>query len=426
MNLAIAIGFALLLGVLTLASYVDRVYTEIGRFLSREFQDNIDTFEQSVEPKLGVSRERAALSMAVLTQLTMAAIALLVGFAVFRDRVWAVQEILQASLSLIIVIIVFNRFLPLVFFSRTKGQWLVRWTVLLRFLIYAMLPITLSLGFLQSVAALTKEHSEEQPETQAEAVDALIEAGQEEGILDESNRDLIQSVVEFGEKTVRDAMKPRPEIVAVPTNTTVEQFIDLLRTKPFSRVPVFDGTIHNIVGIVHAQDVLQVSDTEAHARTVDSLMRKDVYFVPESKQGSDLLREMQKHNIRMAIVVDEYGGVAGLVTIEDLVEEIVGEIGDEHEKAQVSRESEYSYVVPGNMDVDRLDELFGMRPEGRESATVAGLVSELAGRIPQKGEVIEEHGLRFEVLESTKRKVQRVRISVPEPNLTEQKQMKLI
>jgi len=426
MNLAIAIGFLLLLELLTLASYVDRVYTEIGRFLSREFQENIDTFEQSVEPKLGVSRERAALSMAVLTQLTTAAIALLVGFAVFRDRAWSVQEILQATLSLIMVVIVFNRFLPLVLFSRTKGQWLVRWTFLLRILIYAVLPVTLVLGFLQSVAALTKEHSEEQPETQAEAVDALIEAGQEEGILDESNRDLIQSVVEFGEKTVRDAMKPRPEIVAVPTNTTVEQFIELLRTKPFSRVPVFEGTIHNIVGIVHAQDVLQVPDTEAHIRTVDSLMRKDVYFVPESKLGSDLLREMQKNNIRMAIVVDEYGGVAGLVTIEDLVEEIVGEIGDEHEKAEVLRESDHSYVVPGNMDVDRLDELFGMRPGGRESATIAGLVSELAGRIPQKGEVIEDDGLRFEVLESTKRKVQRVRISVTKPKLTQQKQMKLI
>jgi putative hemolysin len=426
MNLVIAIGFLLLLGLLTLASYVDRVYTEIGRFLSREFQDNIDTFEQSVEPKLGVSRERAALSMAVLTQLSTAAIALLVGFVVFRDRAWSLQEILQATLSLILVVIVFNRFLPLVFFSRTKGQWLVRWTFLLRILIYAGLPVTLVLGFLQSVAALTKEHSEEQPETQAEAVDALIEAGQEEGILDESNRDLIQSVVEFGEKTVRDAMKPRPEIIAVPTNTTVEQFIDLLRTKPFSRVPVFEGTIHDIVGIVHAQDVLQVPDTEAHIRTVDSLMRRDVYFIPESKLGSDLLREMQKNNIRMAIVVDEYGGVAGLVTIEDLVEEIVGEIGDEHEKAQVLRESEHSYVVPGNMDVDRLDELFGMRPEGRESATIAGLVSELAGRIPQKGEVVEDNGLRFEVLESTKRKVQRVRISVMEPKIAEQKQMKLI
>jgi len=277
------------------------------------------------------------------------------------------------------------------------------------------------LGFLQSVTALTREHAEEAPDTQAEAVDALLEAGQEEGILDESNRNLIQSVVEFSEKTVREAMKPRPEIVAVPANTTVEQFIELLRTKPFSRVPVFEGTIHNIVGIVFAQDVLQVPDTEAQTRTVDTLMRKDVYFVPESKLGSDLLREMQKNNIRMAIVVDEYGGVAGLVTIEDLVEEIVGEIRDEHEKTEVVRENDQSYIVPGNMDVDRLAELFGIRPETKESATVAGLVSELAGRIPQKGEVVEEDGLRFEVLDSTERRVQRVRISLGRP-----RQMKLI
>ncbi len=107
-------------------------------------------------------------------------------------------------------------------------------------------------------------------------------------------------------------------------------------------------------------------------------MRRDVYFVPESKLGSDLLREMQKNNIRMAIVVDEYGGVAGLVTIEDLVEEIVGEIRDEHEKPEIVRENDQSYIVSGGMDVDRLAELFGTKPEGRESATVAGLVSELA------------------------------------------------
>jgi putative hemolysin len=421
MNFVLAVVFLMLLALLTLVSYVDRLYTEVGKFLSREFQDNIDAFEHDVEPRLHVSRTRAALSMATLTQMTMAAIAMLVGFTVFRDRAWSVYEILQATLSLIVIVIVFDQFLPFVFFSRTKGQWLVPWTPLLRILIYLVLPVTLVLGFLQSVAALTKEHSDEQPETQAEAVDALIEAGQEEGILDESNRDLIQSAVEFGEKTVREAMKPRPEIVAVPTNTTVEQFIELLRMKPFSRVPVFEGTIHNIKGIVYAQDVLQVPDTEAHTRTVDTLMRKDVYFVPESKLGSELLREMQKNNIRMAIVVDEYGGVAGLVTIEDLVEEIVGEIDDEHEKAEVVRESDQSYIVPGNMDVDRLNELLGTRPEGKESATVAGLVSEMAGRIPQKGEVIEEDGLRFEVLESTQRRVQRVRISVAQP-----KQMRLI
>jgi CBS domain containing-hemolysin-like protein len=421
MTLGVAIALIALLFLLTLTSYVDRVYSEIGKFLSRDFQANIDVFEKEVEPRLGAARNRAALSMAVLAQLITAAISLLIGFALFRDGAWSLQEILQAILSIILIVIVCNRFLPFVFFSRTAGRWLARWTFLLRALIYIALPVTLILGFLKSVAALTKEHADDHPESQTDAVDALIEAGQEEGILNEGNRDLIQSVVEFSEKTVREAMKPRPEIVAVPIETTVEQFIELLRTKPFSRVPVFEGSIHNIKGIVYAQDVLQVPDTEARMRRVDSVMRKDVYFVPESKLGKDLLREMQNNNIRMAIVVDEYGGVAGLVTIEDLVEEIVGEIRDEHEKAEVVRESNTSFVVRGNMDVDRLDELFGIRPEGKESSTVAGLVSELAGRIPHRGEVVEEDGLRFEVLESTERRVERVRITLAQPS-----QMKLI
>ena len=418
---AVGVALVLLIGLLTLVSYVDRLYTEIGRFLSREFQDNIDSFEQKIEPRLKASRPRASLSMAILVQLTMAAIAMAIGFTVFSDKAWSVQEILQATLSLVLIIVVFNRFLPFVLFSRTKGDWLVRWILVLRILIYTVLPVTLILGFLQSVAALTKRASEEKAESPAEAVDALIEAGQEEGIIQASDRDLIQSVVEFSGKTVREAMKPRPEMVAVPVHTTVEQFIELLRTKPFSRVPVYRDSIHNVVGIVYAQDVLQVPDTDARTRTVESLMRKDVYFVPESKLGSDLLREMRKNNIRIAIVVDEYGGVAGLVTIEDLVEEIVGEIRDEHEKSQVVKESEHSYIVPGNMDVDHLDELFGIRLEGKQATTVAGLVTELAGRIPQKGEVIEEDGLRFEVLESTDRRVERVRINAVEP-----RQMKLI
>jgi len=421
MNYAITVTLLVLLALLTLSSYVERVYAEIGKFLSREFQDNIDAFEQQVEPKLKVSRSRASLSMSVLTPLLMAAIAMIVGFGVFRAGEWEVEEILESALGLILIVIVFNRFLPFVFFSRTKGEWLTRWVLLLRVLIYLVLPVTLILGFLQSVTALTREHSDQPPETQAEAVDALIEAGREEGILDESNRDLIQSVVQFSDKTVREAMKPRPEMVAVAADTSVERFIELLRVKPFSRVPVFEGSIDNIVGTVFAQDVLQVRDSEAHSRTVDSLMRKDVYFVPETKLGSDLLREMQKNKVRMAIVIDEYGGVAGLVTIEDLVEEIIGEISDEHEPAQVVRENDTSYVVPGNMDVDRLEELLGVRPDRKGAATVAGLVSELAGRIPKKGEVIEEDGLRLEVLQASDRRVERVRVSVAHPE-----QMKLI
>ena len=421
MNVAVAISLLLLVGLLTLVSYVDRVYQEAGRFLSRDFQDNIDAFEQKVEPRLRVSRARASLSMAVIAQLATAAIAFLVGFVVFSDQEWNIYEVLQAAFSLILIVIVFNRFLPFVFFSRTKGDWLVRWTLVLKLLIYLVLPVTIVLGFVRSVASLTRQSTTEQPESPAEAVDALIEAGQEEGIIQEGDRDLIQSVVEFSGKTVRDAMRPRPAMFAVPVNTTVERFIEMLRAKHYSRVPVYEGSIHNIKGIVYAQDVLQVSDSEAHTRTLDTLMRRDVYFVPESKLGSDLLREMQKQNIRMAIVVDEYGGVAGLVTIEDLVEEIVGEIRDERDKPEIVREGERSFIVSGGMDVDRLDELFGTKPDAKESATIAGLVSELAGRIPRKGEVVEEDGLRFEVVESTDRKIERVRVTAVQPQ-----QLKLI
>ena len=164
MNYAIAVALLLLLGLFTLVSYVDRVYDEIGKFLSREFQNNIESFEQLVEPKLGVGRNRAALSMAVLTQLIMAGIAMLVAFAVFRDQGWHVYEVLQATLSLILIVIVFHRYLPFLFFSRTQGQWLTRWVLLLRILIYLVLPVTLVLGFLQSVTALTREHSDETPE----------------------------------------------------------------------------------------------------------------------------------------------------------------------------------------------------------------------------------------------------------------------
>lgn len=421
MTFALAFALFLLIALLTLVSYVDRVYQEAGKFLSRDFQDNIDTFEHGIEPKLGVSRSRASLSMAVLTQCTTAAIALLVGYFLFSDPYWNIYSILQATIALLLIVVLCNRFLPYVFFSRTKGGWLIRWTPLLKILIYVVMPLTIVLGFLQSVASLTDNNTTGQPETPSEAVDALIEAGQEEGIIQEGDRDLIQSVVEFSGKTVREAMKPRPAMFAVPVDTTVERFIEMLRPKHYSRVPVYEGNVHSIKGIVYAQDVLQVPDSEARARTLDTIMRRDVYFVPESKLGSDLLREMQKQNIRMAIVVDEYGGVAGLVTIEDLVEEIVGEIRDDRDKPEIVRESERSFVVSGGMDLDRLTELFGAKPEGKDSATIAGLVSELAGRIPHKGEIVEEDGLRFEVLESTDRKIERVRVTAVQPQ-----QMKLI
>ena len=246
--------------------------------------------------------------------------------------------------------------------------------------------MTLAIGFCQSVASLTREHSQPEPEHPSEAVDALIEAGQEEGILEEGDRDLIQSVVEFGDKTVREVIKPRPEIVAVSADTNIEQFTEMLRTRPYSRIPVYEGSVDHIIGIVHAHDVLQVADTDARFRTVRSLMKTDVRFVPESKRVSDLLREMQRENLRLEIVIDEYGAVAGVVTIEDMVEEIVGEIPDEHGIESRSGEgAEWLMGRSRQYGRDRLDNLLGFRPEDREATTVAGLVTEIAGRIPRLG-----------------------------------------
>jgi CBS domain containing-hemolysin-like protein len=413
MNLPLVVLLLVLLALLALVSYVDRLYHEMGKFLSREFQENIEAYEQRVEPRLGFTRGRASLSMAVLTQICMASIGVLIGYLLFKDSTWVGLDLLQAAVSLIFIIVIFNRLLPHIFFVRTKGEWLAKFVPVLRILIYLAVPVTMILGFALSVATLSKEHAEKEPEHPSEAVDALIEAGQEEGILEESDRDLIQSVVEFGDKTVREVMTPRPEIVAVPVTMTIAEFTEMLNKTPYSRIPVYEGDIDHIKGIMYTKDVLQVPDTEAGKTTVGDLMKTDVYFVPETKLGSELLREMQQDNIRLAIVADEYGGVAGLVTIEDLVEEIVGEIRDEHEKSDIVKESATSYIFNGNTDLDLLEKLLGgLRPDEKEATTIGGLVSELAGRIPAAGEVFEDNGLRYEVVDSTERRVERVRVSL--------------
>jgi putative hemolysin len=411
--MAFIVAFLVLLGLLVISAYASRLYSESGKFLSREFQENIELFEHQIEPRLGFTHHRAALSFALLEQLLTAAICFLLAYSVFAQPGWTAEDAAQAVFLAVIVVLVFDRFLPYLLFSRTRGGWLVRFTLFLRLLIWSVFPLTMVLGFLQSIISLTRpENADEEPEHPSEAVDALIEAGQDEGILEESDRELIHSVVEFGDKTVRDVMTPRPAIVAVAADTTVEQLTHLLSLHPYSRVPVYRGDLDHIVGIVSARDLLQVADTEAARQVASSLMKTEVYFLPETKRASELLNEMQRANRRMAIVIDEYGGVAGLVTVEDLIEEIVGELSNEGElRNEAIRESDNSYVVLGTLEADRLEELFGLRlSDDWHATTVGGLVTEIAGRIPLPGEVVQEGDLRFEVLESTARRIEKIRV----------------
>ncbi len=418
MSWAAGILIVLLLVVLTLASYVERLYSEMGKFLAREFQENIDAWEQQVEPRLRLKRDHVRLSAAILAQISLACLTLLFAMLLFdrgpNDKPTP-AEVAQVVLGVVLVILLFNQLLPFMFFTRTRGVWIVRLRGPLRLMFYLVMPVTLFLGFLLSVAALAESSPRKEEETPGEAVEALIEAGEEEGIVEESNRDLVRSAVEFGGKVVREVMTPRPEMFAVAGTLTIEEFLQMIESRPYSRVPVYDGTLDHITGIVFAHDLLRIRDEDARTQKVASIQRPAT-FVPETKNVSELLREMQHEKQHMRIVIDEYGGTAGLVTIEDLLEEIVGNITDEHEdeSERVLHEADGSWIVPGNLEIERLDDLLGGEaeiPEDSEATTVAGLVSEAAGRIPQSGEVIERYGARFEILASTDRRIERLHVS---------------
>jgi CBS domain containing-hemolysin-like protein len=418
--LAIA-SFLLLALIETLAAYISRIYSEFGKILTREVQENLDAWEELVEPRLGLSREHAYLSATVLQQLVLGLIALEFGTVLFNRAprlVWPTYaEIAQAILGLVLVVVFCNQILPSLLFNRTRGRWAGRLVWPIRLLLWLMAPLTVFVRFFFSVISLAEEPVTPEEETAVD-VEALLEAGEEEGILEESDIDLVRSAVEFGDKLIREVMTPRPEVFAVPGSMTLEGFLEALREHNFSRVPVYAGSLDNVTGIAFAHDLLQIADDEARTRTVASIQREAV-FVPETKRSYELLREMQREKQHMRIVIDEYGGVSGLVTIEDLLEQIVGEIEDEHEEdAEPQREPGGVWVVPGSFPVDQLPGLFGEAAnlgEVYEATTLGGLVSEIEGRIPLTGEVVslEPVGLRMEVIASTDRRVERLRVFPP-------------
>ena len=445
----------LLLILLALAAYVDRVYGEMGKFLARQYQDNIDAWEERIEPRMHLGRESLAQSASVLRQLSLAAIALIFGMRVgpvvifHGGALWT--ELLTTLFELVLLILIFDRLIPQLLFTRTRGLWVLRIRFVLQALFYLILPITLLLGLLLSIASLAEPEDTAEEDHPSEAMDALLEAGEEEGILEESDRELLRSVVEFGDKVVREVMTPRPEIFAVPFSLTLKQFTEEIQENVFSRVPVYRDSLDHITGIAFAHDLLQVTDTDAATLTIAQIQRPAA-FVPETKMVAELLREMQSAKQHMRIVIDEYGAVAGIVTIEDLLEAIVGNIADEHDETREDdapiREPDGAYAVSGTFELSRLRDLFADQfpdpdappavtpedelpdtpngdsrdeptairlPEHYESTTIGGLVSEIAGHIPLPGEVVEADGLRLEVLASTDRRIDRVRVSLSTP-----------
>jgi CBS domain containing-hemolysin-like protein len=248
------------------------------------------------------------------------------------------------------------------------------------------------------------------PEATEQEVRAYIDVGRQEGILEKEEEKLLLSIVDFGDTRVREVMTPRTDVVWIDVAASLTVLFDLFVESKYSRIPVVRGSIDSVVGIVHVKDALQSISAGAN-RSVADLMR-DAYFVPETKKVSELLREFQRRHLWMAIVVDEYGGVSGLVTVEDLLEEIVGEISDEHEdeREPVSKAGENAYSVSGKANIEVVRDLFGRGPEEEEFSTLGGFLASRLGHIPKPGDVHKESDLRFTVEEADRRRVYRVKV----------------
>ena len=310
--------------------------------------------------------------------------------------------------------------LPMLLLAGVRGNWVSPLVPIVRLFLWLIWPINVAIDLVASVLRLSEEEPSA-PVKEQQAIEALVDAATEGGIIEQDEARLIEQVVEFGDKRVRDVMTPRPDVIAIPASATLEELRERVVETKFSRLPVYEKTLDDIAGIVMARDMLEVPDRDAGRRTVRELMRPAL-FIPEMKFGSELLKQMQRTNQQMAIVIDEYGLMAGVVTIEDLVEEIVGEIGEEDRRPapDVVRETGGTMVVRGSVPVDKIAELFGVPLETAAQhsnvTTIAGLLNSVAGHVPHIGEIIEFDGLRFEVLEANQRKVLRLRARQASPD----------
>ncbi len=334
-----------------------------------------------------------------------------------RPAVPAWQSVIEAVVFSFLAMLLSAYLVPSFLYRRTNGRWVLHLIPLIRLLAFSVTPLTALVHFFHSLLELDKPRNGEDAQADSvEHIEALITAGAEEGILEEEDRKLIHSVVAFGDKSVREVMTPRPNIIAISAAKSVEDLRQLVIHEQFSRIPVYKDTIDNIVGFVHVRDIFELDPEDRQGKPLQELIRP-IRLVPETKPGTDLLREMQHDGSHVVVVIDEYGNTAGLVTMEDLVEEILGEIRDEHEPDRdVQQESESVFVAPGNLDLDRLQDLLNFRPEeDTQSTTVGGLITEWLGHVPGVGEFVERDGVRFEVLAANGRRVDEVRISRVEP-----------
>ncbi len=320
-----------------------------------------------------------------------------------RLNIWPLWLLL---ISLGIYIVAFD-IIPRLISSRNRDR------ILASFLPSFRVPYVLAkpLLWISKVKTFAKEESEEEREASEEEIQALIDEAKEEGIIEKEEGVLLKSVVEFGDTIAKEIMTPRVDMICIRKDSNISELRELVIKEKHSRIPVYKDRVDNIEGIILAKDLLEFSDERHKTDSIERLIRP-VHFIPWSMNVSELLKELQKRREKLAIVVDEHGGVFGLVTVEDLVEEIVGEIQDEYdsEEVQFIEQGPLDYIVLGDAEVEDLEDLFDLDLAEDAYITVSGLITHSLGRLPDKGEKIELKGLSLEIIDVDQKRIKKLRI----------------
>ncbi|HEV2718412.1 MAG TPA: hemolysin family protein [Thermoanaerobaculia bacterium] len=336
-------------------------------------------------------------------------VAIVATIMAFDDHpIW--QACLYASL-LWIALAAFWKFV-LAFIPEDLGEKILRGLLPFSHFFYLLFwPVVFPLRRL--FARLERDHDgdEDEDEVTEEEVQAFIDVGEDEGILEGGEGRMVQSVVEFGDRLAHELMTPRIDVVTFDARRPTEELAQLFSESKYSRIPIYTESIDRITGIVNVKDLFDVV-LKQEQKTVSELARAP-YFVSETKKVSELLRELQSEHLQVAVVVDEYGGTAGIITLEDIVEEIVGEIADEHEEEEVAvvDVGGGEYLVSGLLRIDDLEEMLDAELANDDYETVAGLIFTGLGRIPKAGDTVRKNGYKFVVDRADRRRIYRVRVS---------------
>jgi putative hemolysin len=408
-------GVAALALTLPIFSYLTLIYRELGRMSTGRVHEHLDIFEAEIEPKLRINRKSGGRTFRILGHFWLAFLVLETtrGVVYFVPGTW--ESFVEFCVFLALEVVILMHFIPDMLLYRTTGRWLLPLLPVIRGAMWVVWPVRVFLEGAESLARIS-EHEPERTEEQRteEGIEALVEAAEEEGIIEREQADLIEQVVEFSDMRVREVMTPRPDIVAIAADATLEELHAKVIATKFTKIPVYEKSLDDIFGVVYGQDLLSIADQDLPKRRVRELA-KPVLFMPETKAGSDLLREMRHKGQPLAIVIDEHGSVAGIATVEDLVEEIVGASGFDGKAftPHVVREADGGLLVRGSTAIDEIEELLGVQfgeKADETVTTIAGLLSHTSGKVPGPGDRVDLAGYRFEILEANQRKVLRLRI----------------